>query len=138
MRCCVSSIFLKLLLGNLEETGDCTITIDDNQPSKPITGSPGTSVIVLDDEDGCPKSKKPKLEEHPLGSKDESRITDKSKKHSGSSPLFYLTKVNGIRDVFNGSHIAIGIKGAFTLRIYTWAKPLIHNHTASCSTDRTL
>ena len=74
-------------------------------------------LVILDDDINLPKSKKRKVESD---SSEEDCVVAKSipahkTEDIHSSPLFYLTKVRGISDVFNRSDIAIGIKGNLRL-----------------------
>ena len=69
-------------------------------------------LVILDDDINLPKSKKRKVESD--SSEEDCIVVAKSipahkTEDVHSSPLFYLTKVRGISDVFNRS--AVGIKG---------------------------
>ena len=69
-------------------------------------------LVILDDDINLPKSKKRKVESD--SSEEDCFVVAKSipahkTEDVHSSPLFYLTKVRGISDVFNRS--AVGIKG---------------------------
>ena len=86
---------------------DCTTP--DN-----VAGTSRNIILIDNDEEGGSSSKRPKLD--PESDDDDCCIVipkPKTVKPPRKPPLFYLTKVRGIRDVFNGGHIAIGIKGTY-------------------------
>lgn len=91
-------------------------------------------VILIEGDDECandmgtcsltpPVSKKPKIDSN--SPEDDCVVVEPSNTQTTPPvpskrrpPLFYLTKVRGIRDVFNGGHLAIGIKGRMNIIIH--------------------